>query len=118
MNLTVALIAQSNQESGGLLSLLLPLLLLGPLVYLMIVPQRKQKKRHAEFVRLLEPGADVVTSGGVHGTITFVEDDIVHMQVDTDVVIRVAKSSVARREGDPVEPPSRGGTKSATSDEA
>lgn len=80
-------------------SLLLPLLLLGPLVYMMVVPQRKQKKQHAQFVASLAVGDDVVTSGGIHGTVTFVEDSVVHVEVDTDVVIRVSKSSLARREG-------------------
>lgn len=118
MNATLALLAQNNQ-SNGLLSLLFPLLLLGPLVYLMIVPQRKQKQRHAEFVRTLEPGAEVVTSGGIHGTITFVEDDVVHLQVDTDVVIRVSKVSLARRESDPPEPRGRkGAAATSSSDEA
>lgn len=80
-------------------SLLLPLLLLGPLVYMMVVPQRKQKKQHAEFVASLGVGDEVVTSGGIHGTVTFVEDSVVHVEVDTDVVIRVSKASLARREG-------------------
>jgi len=95
----LAVFTAAEQQQGSLLSLLFPLLLLAPVIYLMIVPQRKQKQRHAEFISSLKIGDDVVTSGGVHGVVTHLDNDIVHVEVDTDVVIRVSKASLARREG-------------------
>ena len=97
MNALASILA-AQKESGSLLGLLFPLLLLGPLVYMMVVPQRKQKQKHAKFVAGLALGDDVVTSGGIHGSITFLEDTVAHVQVDTDVVIRVSKASLARLE--------------------
>ena len=63
---------------------------------MMIVPQRKAKKKQAEMLASLNVGDDVVTSGGIHGYITFLEDNVAHVQVDTDVVIRVNKSALTR----------------------
>lgn len=104
------LLAQEEPQGGGILGLLIIVVPLGLLVYMMIVPQRKQRQRHADLLRKLDIGDEVVTTGGIVGTITFVEDDLFHLEVDDDVVIRVAKSAVARStaEPDPSEaPPAR-----------
>ena len=103
----VSLIAQQN-SSGGILNLLILVLPLGLLFYMMVVPQRKQKQKHAAFVSSLGVGDDVVTAGGMYGTISFMEDDVVHLEVDTDVVIRVSKGSLSRAAGEStVDPPAR-----------
>jgi preprotein translocase subunit YajC len=96
----------ANQSSSpfGLLILILPL---GALFYMMIVPQRKQRQKHADFVSSLEVGDEVVTSGGLFGRITYLEDGIAHIEVDTDVVVRVTLSSISRPATEP-EPEPRG----------
>lgn len=101
------LLAQEQQGGGGLFSLLIIIVPLGLLVYMMIVPQRKQRQRQADMQRKLGVGSEVVTTGGIIGTITFVEDDIFHLEIDDDVVIRIAKSAVARstEEADPADKP-------------
>ena len=88
MNALLANILGATSQ-GSALGGLLPLLILAPLIYMMIVPQRKAKKKQAEMLASLNVGDDVVTSGGIHGFITFLEDNVAHVQVDTDVVIRV-----------------------------
>ena len=98
MNAFLSTLLAAESNSGGGLGLILPLLLLGPLIYMMIVPQRKAKKKQAEFLRSLGVGDDVVTTGGIHGTITFLEDNLAHVEVDTDVVIRVSMAALARFE--------------------
>lgn len=108
------LLAQEQQQGSGLFGLLIIIVPLGLLVYMMIVPQRKQRQRQADMQRKLDVGTEVVTTGGIIGTITFVEDDIFHLEIDDDVVIRIAKSAVARttEEVDPADKPApkpRGG---------
>ncbi len=103
MNPLIALILGQESSGGNIFGLLLPLLLLGPLVYFMIVPQRKERQRHSSFIDQIDVGDAVVSSGGLHGTITFIEDDIVHLEIDTDVVIRLSKASLARMEVEPEE---------------
>jgi preprotein translocase subunit YajC len=89
-------LAQDNNQGGGLASILIFLPLIGVVIYMMVGPQRKQRQKQADLLRKLEVGDEVLTAGGIIGVITFVEDDLLHLEVDNDVVIRVAKSSIAR----------------------
>ena len=111
------------QEGGGSpLSLLIIVIPMAAILYMTIVPQRKQRQRQADMLRKLDVGDEVITTGGIVGVITFVEDDLFHLEVDTDVVIRIAKSAVARStaEPDPTEKPasrSRRAARSTSQDE-
>jgi preprotein translocase subunit YajC len=100
----------AQEQSGNPLGLLVIIIPFGLLIYLMVVPQRKQRARQQQLIASLEAGEEVVTAGGIVGTINFVEDDLVHLEVDNDVVIRVAKGSISRttREPDPADRPSGG----------
>jgi len=108
VNAVISILAAAKQEGGGLLSILILVLPLAALFYLMIIPQRKQRQKHAEFVSTLSEGDEVVTAGGLYGTITHIEGAVVHLEVDTDVVVRVSKSSLTRSAAEPEEP-ARGG---------
>jgi preprotein translocase subunit YajC len=100
-------ILAAEQMSGGLFSILILVLPLGALVYLMIIPQRKQRQKQAQFVSSLGVGDEIVTAGGIYGTITHMEDGVAEIEVDHDVVLRVTVSSISRAASDP-EPPVRG----------
>ena len=106
-----AVLAQDDAQGGSILSLLIILIPMGAILYMTIIPQRKQRQRHAEMLRRIDVGDEVLTTGGVLGVITHVEDDVYHLEVDTDVVIRVSKAAIARNmaEPDPSEKPARGG---------
>jgi preprotein translocase subunit YajC len=63
---------------GGLAALmqLAPLVLMFAAMYfLLIAPQRKKQKEHEKMVTQLQPGDEVVTAGGIYGTITSVKED-------------------------------------------
>ncbi len=62
--------------------------------FLLIRPQNKRRKEHQELVSSLNKGDEVVTAGGVVGTITKVEDDFVKVQVSDAVEMRIQKSAV------------------------
>jgi len=62
--------------------------------FLLIRPQNKRRKEHQELVSSLNKGDEVVTAGGVVGTITKVEDDFVKVQVSDQVEMRVQKSAI------------------------
>ncbi len=64
--------------------------------FFMIRPQRKQQKELQAFRNALKKGDKVVTVGGIFGTIAEVKEDSLLLEVDKDVKIRVAKSSVVR----------------------
>ncbi len=64
---------------------------------LVVRPQRRQMATHRALVSSLTPGDEIVTSGGVLGTIRALDDETVHLEVAPTVVIRVARGAIARR---------------------
>ena len=99
MNALASVLAQ--ESSGSPLGILILIVPFGLLIWLMVVPQRKQRARQQQLLSKLDVGDEVITSGGIVGVITFVEDQLVHLEVDHDVVIRVAKSSISRTTEEP-----------------
>lgn len=96
MTALLALLAAKAEPQGGLGSILILILPLAAIVYLMVIPQRKQRQKQQAFLSQLEVGDEVVTSGGIYGTINHLEDGIAHLQVDTETVIRIAVGSLSR----------------------
>ncbi len=109
MNTLASVLAQ--ESSGSPLGILILIVPFGLLIWLMVVPQRKQKARQQQLMASLQVGDEIVTTGGIVGQITFLEDDLAHLEIDHDVVIRVARGSIARSlsEPDPADAPARGG---------
>lgn len=107
----IALLAQSSskqQQGGGLFSILFLVVMMGALYFVMIRPQQKRQREAASFSTHLKPGDKVVTNAGIFGTVNAVDDESVHLEVDRDVVLRVAKSAIVRSQDQP-EAPARGG---------
>ena len=73
------------------------LIFLGAVFYFMLIrPQQKRMRQQMELINNLQVGDDVMTSAGIYGTITEVEEETVLVEVSEDVEIRIAKSSIAR----------------------
>lgn len=79
---------------GGLEIFLLPLLLIG-LLWFMGAPQRKMRKEQAALMQSLAPGADVMTHGGLYGTVVEIDDDVVVLETAPGVTMRWAKRAIA-----------------------
>jgi preprotein translocase subunit YajC len=61
---------------GSSLMQMLPLVLMFAAMYfLLIAPQRKKQKAHEKMLTELKAGDEVVTAGGIYGTITGVKED-------------------------------------------
>jgi len=74
----------------------LPLILIFVIFYFLLLrPQQKKAKEHRGFLDSLKAGDAVVTSGGIHGKITSVEDAIVTLEIADKVRVRVAKSHIS-----------------------
>lgn len=77
---------------------LLPLIITFGLMWaLLIRPQQRRVREHQELVSTLAAGDEVITSGGIVGTIVSVVDDIVTLEVAPDTSIRVLRSAVQSR---------------------
>ena len=79
---------------GPLLALLITF---GLMWVLLILPQQRRMKQHQAIVASLQPGDEVVTAGGVYGTITSVDEETLAVEVAPGVVLRVLRSAVSQR---------------------
>jgi preprotein translocase subunit YajC len=78
-------------------SSLIFLILMGAIFYFMLVrPQRRRVQQHRALVDSLSIGDEVVTIGGLFGTITRINDDDVELRVDSSTTLRFLKTSIAR----------------------
>ena len=94
----VTLIADTSAAGGSALTSFLPLVLLGALMYFLIIrPQRKRQKEQQELMDSLRTGADVVTVGGLHGTVEELGEQWVDLAVDADgTVLRFQRQAIAK----------------------
>jgi preprotein translocase subunit YajC len=68
--------------------------LFAAMYFLMIAPQRKKQKEHEKLVSSLQSGDDIVTNGGIFGTITNVKDDRFVVRIADNTKIELAKGFV------------------------
>ena len=79
------------------LSALFPFALILAAFYLLIIrPARTRQRAAVQLQEQLAPGLEVMTTSGVYGTVTAVEDGAVAIEVAPGVVIRFAKAAVAQ----------------------
>jgi preprotein translocase subunit YajC len=69
--------------------------------FLFVRPRRRMMNRQRELLGALSTGDQVVTVGGMYGTIIALDGDEVRLEIAPDVVIRVARRAVAGRVGPP-----------------
>jgi preprotein translocase subunit YajC len=75
----------------------LPLVLIVVIFYFLVfMPMQKQKKQQAKMLSSLEAGSEIVTTGGIVGTIVSVSGDLLIVRVKPDnVKLQVARSAVS-----------------------
>ncbi|OGW13260.1 MAG: preprotein translocase subunit YajC [Nitrospinae bacterium RIFCSPLOWO2_12_FULL_45_22] len=92
-------LAQVSPASSILVNFI-PLILIVLIFYLLVfLPQIKKQKRHREMMNSLKKGDKVITTGGIHGIVSKVKDDIAVLQIAENVRIEVSKSAIAQRTG-------------------
>jgi preprotein translocase subunit YajC len=95
IGLAYALGAKGEGGGGGFAGLI-PLLLMFVVFYFILIrPQQKTAKKHQEFVKNLKMGERVVTSGGLHGTVTGLTETTVTLEIADKVRVKVTRSAVA-----------------------
>lgn len=94
------LLAPQAAEGPSFLVTMLPLLLIFVVFYFFIIrPQKKREQERQDMIEAVKKGDKIITAGGVHGTVTQVDDDSFLAQVDTNVKLRIDKNAVARVAG-------------------
>jgi preprotein translocase subunit YajC len=64
--------------------------------FLMVRPQRRRAAAHRQFVAALSVGDEVITSGGIFGTIRGLDDDSVDLEIAPGTVLRIARIAIAQ----------------------
>src|SRR4051812_19293502 len=77
--------------------LLLFLLVFAAYFVLVALPRKRARVAQAELLAGVEPGDDVLTAGGLIGTVLAVEDEIVQLELAEGVVVRLDLRAVAGR---------------------
>ena len=78
------------------LSAFFPILLMIPILYFLILrPEQLKRKRHQVMLSNLTKADEVVTTGGLHGKIVGVDDNIVVLTIAENVKVEVSRSAIA-----------------------
>jgi len=95
MNFAVWVGAAPGGASG--FSMLLPILLLIPLMYLLMIrPQQKRQKQWQQMLGSIKSGDRITTAGGIRGIILSIKDDSIIIRVAPDnLKLEIAKSAIA-----------------------
>jgi len=65
--------------------------------FLLIRPQKAKEKEHQKMLANLNKNDEVVTTGGIHGTIITVKEKSVTLRIDENVKIEIEKNCIAYR---------------------
>lgn len=80
---------------------LMPLILIFVIFYFMLIrPQKQREKEHQKMLSSLNKNDEVVTTGGIHGTIVNVKDKTLILRIDDNVKIEIEKNCVAFKKKD------------------
>ena len=86
--------AGAADPTGGLMGLLPLILMFVVLWFLMIRPQMKRQKEHKAMLDKLSKGDEVLTNGGIAGTVAEIGDNFITVEVAENVRIRVQKGAI------------------------
>ena len=86
--------AAAAQQPDLLMSFLPLILLFGIMYFLLIRPQVKRQKEHKKMIDALGKGDEVVTSGGILGRITRLDDAFVTLEVANGVEIHIQRPAI------------------------
>ena len=108
--LMLALASQAPSETAArpanpLLQLLPYALILGIFYFIVLMPMKRRQKKVADFQGALKVGDRVITTSGIYGSVTKVNEQSVQLQVADKVRIEVAKAAIGGYQGqEPVAP--------------
>ncbi|MGH9313631.1 MAG: preprotein translocase subunit YajC [Vicinamibacterales bacterium] len=75
--------------------------------FLILLPMKKRQRKIRDFQTALKVGDQVVTTGGIHGEITRLDDKLVQLQIAEKVRIRIARAAIGGYQGqEPIVPES------------
>jgi preprotein translocase subunit YajC len=99
--MVVQLLAQNGEQAGGssLVGLALPVLMIVGFYFLLIRPQRNRQRAQQALLSTLEVGDEVMTTGGIFGTIVEIDEDegVLTVEIAPGTRVRMLRAGVAQR---------------------
>jgi preprotein translocase subunit YajC len=71
------------------------LVLLVLMWFMLIRPQRRRQLDAQRLIDSVRVGSEIVTAGGLYGTVTAIEDDEVRLEIADGIQVRIAKRAIA-----------------------
>lgn len=98
----IGFLAQGSTTStgGGAAQLLVPLVLMGGLFYFILLrPQRSRQRAQRRLLEGLEVGDEVMTAGGIFGTIKAIDDDddTLTVEIAPGTQVRMIRRAIAQK---------------------
>jgi preprotein translocase subunit YajC len=84
--------------------LLVPIVILGLLWAVLVLPQQRRVREHRAFIESVQVGDAVVTTSGIHGTITALDGDDARLRIAPGVEITIARLALGRSVPPPAQP--------------
>ncbi|MFA4992292.1 MAG: preprotein translocase subunit YajC [Candidatus Omnitrophota bacterium] len=82
-------------SSGNFIASFLPIIFVFVIFYFLLIrPQQKKQKDFEKMLAGVKKNDEVVTTGGIHGTILNVKDDTFTLKIDDNVKIEINKNAV------------------------
>src|SRR5213082_2047621 len=95
--LFVGVAAKATTNTNPLVTFL-PLILIGVVFYFLLIrPQQRRARAQRELIQSVDVGDEVVTIGGIFGTVRAVDDDAVTLEVAPGTTLRFVRSAIARK---------------------
>jgi preprotein translocase subunit YajC len=95
---SIASLAATSKGSGSSFTFLLFLVAMGAVFYFLLIrPQQRRQRAQRALIDSVEVGDEVMTVGGMYGTVRAMDDESVTVEVAPNVDIRFAKSAIARK---------------------
>ena len=99
LGLILAMGAPPGQQLSPLIQLVPFALVLAIFYFIILLPMKRQKKKVQQFLDGLKVGDRVVTTSGIYGSLTKVNEQSVRLQIADKVQIEVARASIGGYQG-------------------
>lgn len=96
MLVTAAQAAQGQGRNAGLIMMIYMVAFIAIMWFLFVGPQRKMQKKHEAMVAALKKGDEIITEGGIIGSVVHLTEDRLTIKTGENTRLVVARGKVAR----------------------
>lgn len=89
--------APAGQAQGGGIMAFLPLIVIFVIFYFLLIrPQQKRAKEHRAVIAALTKGDEVVTSSGLYGRVTDLDEQTVTLEIAANVAVKMQRQAITQ----------------------